>query len=117
MGDHTDRLVDLAAGISREPNPREMDVLLATGELVSIALVAMALCELGVPARSFTGSQVRVRTTNIHRRARITAVETARLREAIDSGLGPVGAGFQGGDDGTQLHGDPPEWHLSLTPA
>ena len=48
MGDHTDRLVDLAAGISREPNPREMDVLLATGEQVSIALLAMALCERGI---------------------------------------------------------------------
>ncbi len=58
MGDSTDRLVDLAAGISREPNPREMDVLLATGEQVSIALVAMALCERGIPARSFTGPQI-----------------------------------------------------------
>ena len=80
MGDSTDRLVDLAAGIAREPNPREMDVLLSTGEQVSIALLAMALCERGVPARSFTGSQVRVRTTNIHRRARITDVETQRLQ-------------------------------------
>ena len=57
MGDSTDRLVDLAAGIAREPNAREMDVLLATGEQVSIALLAMALCERGVPARSFTGSR------------------------------------------------------------
>ena len=87
MGDSTDRLVDLAAGISREPNAREMDVLLSTGEQVSIALVAMALCERGVQARSFTGSQIRVRTTNVHRRARITAVETKRLRETMDAGL------------------------------
>jgi aspartate kinase len=99
MGDHTDRLVDLAAGISREPNPREMDVLLATGEQVSISLLAMALCARGVPARSFTGSQVRVRTTNVHRRARITDVETQRLRETIDAGIVPVVAGFQGIDD------------------
>lgn len=99
MGDHTDRLVDLAAGIAAEPNPREMDVLLSTGEQVSIALVAMALCERGIPARSFTGSQVRVRTTNIHRRARITDVEVARLRETIDAGIVPVVAGFQGIDD------------------
>ena len=56
MGDHTDRLVDLAAGIAREPNPREMDVLLSTGEQVSISLLAMALCERGIPARSFTGA-------------------------------------------------------------
>jgi aspartate kinase len=99
MGDSTDRLVDLAAGIAREPNPREMDVLLSTGEQVSIALLAMALCERGVPARSFTGSQIRVRTTNIHRRARITEVETRRLRETIDAGIVPVVAGFQGIDD------------------
>ena len=57
MGDHTDRLVDLAAGIAREPNAREMDVLLSTGEQVSIALLAMALCERGIPARSFTGPE------------------------------------------------------------
>jgi aspartate kinase len=99
MGDATDRLVDLAAAIAREPSAREMDVLLATGEQVSIALLAMALCEQGIPARSFTGSQVRVRTTNVHRRARITAVETQRLRHALDEGIVPVVAGFQGIDD------------------
>src|SRR5437868_3207422 len=99
MGDSTDRLVDLAAGISREPNPREMDVLLSTGEQVSIALLAMALCERGVPARSFTGSQVRVRTTDAHRRARITDIETHRLRETLAAGIVPVMAGFQGVDD------------------
>ena len=76
-----------------------MDVLLSTGEQVSIALLAMALCERGIPARSFTGSQIRVRTTNIHRRARITEVETRRLRETIDAGIVPVVAGFQGIDD------------------
>jgi aspartate kinase len=90
MGDSTDRLVDLASGIAREPNPREMDVLLSTGEQVSIALLAMALCERGVPARSFTGSQVRVRTTNVHRRARITDIETQRLRHTLDAGIVPV---------------------------
>jgi aspartate kinase len=99
MGDHTDRLVDLAAGIAREPNAREMDVLLSTGEQVSIALLAMALNARGVPARSFTGSQIRVRTTSTHRRARITEVETGRLRQAIDAGMVPVVAGFQGIDD------------------
>jgi aspartate kinase len=99
MGDQTDRLVDLAAGIAREPNPREMDVLLATGEQVSIALLAMALCERGIPARSFTGSQVRVRTTGVHRRARIIAVEVERLRASLERGEVPVVAGFQGVDD------------------
>jgi aspartate kinase len=102
MGDSTDRLVDLANAIAREPNPREMDVLLSTGEQVSIALLAMALCERGIPARSFTGSQLRVRTTAAHRRARITAVETERLRSALATGEVPVVAGFQGIDD----HGD-----------
>ena len=71
----------------------------STGEQVSIALLAMALCERGVPARSFTGSQIRVRTTNVHRRARITDVETKRLRETMDAGIVPVVAGFQGIDD------------------
>jgi aspartate kinase len=99
MGDHTDRLVDLAAGISPEPNSREMDVLLATGEQVSIALLAMALCARGIPARSFTGSQIRVRTTNVHRRARITAVEVERLNATLERGEVPVVAGFQGVDD------------------
>jgi aspartate kinase len=102
MGDSTDRLVDLANAIAREPSPREMDVLLSTGEQVSIALLAMALCERGIPARSFTGSQLRVRTTAAHRRARITAVETERLRDALAAGVVPVVAGFQGVDD----HGD-----------
>ena len=99
MGDSTDRLVDLATSIAREPNPREMDALLSTGEQVSIALLAMALCERGVPARSFTGSQIRVRTTSAHRRARITEVETARLRSTLAAGIVPVVAGFQGIDD------------------
>jgi len=99
MGDHTDRLVDLAAGIAREPNAREMDVLLATGEQISVALLAMALCERGIPARSFTGSQVRVRTTSVHRRARITAVEVERVQATLERGEVPVVAGFQGVDD------------------
>src|SRR4029078_165886 len=75
------------------------DVRVATGEQVSIALLAMALCERGIPARSFTGSQIRVRTTNVHRRARITAVETQRLRETMDAGIVPVVARFHGIDD------------------
>jgi aspartate kinase len=99
MGDATDRLVDLAAGISAEPNAREMDVLLATGEQVSIALLAMALIERGVRARSFTGGQLRVLTTGVHRRARIREVETARVREALAEGVVPIVAGFQGVDE------------------
>jgi aspartate kinase len=98
MGDSTDRLVDLAKQISPEPAPREMDVLLTTGEQVSIALLAMALNARGVPARSFTGGQVRVLTTSAHGRARIENVETERLRAALDEGVVPVVAGFQGVD-------------------
>jgi aspartate kinase len=99
MGDHTDRLVDMARGISPEPTPREMDTLLSTGEQVSIALLAMALNARGVAARSFTGSQVRVRTSNIHTKARIADVETQRLKTALTQGVIPVVAGFQGVDD------------------
>jgi len=98
MGDSTDRLVDLAKAISKEPSPREMDALLATGEQVSVALLAMALNARGVPARSFTGAQVKVLTSSVHSRARITEVETARLRAALDEGVIPVVAGFQGVD-------------------
>ena len=98
MGDSTDRLVDLAKEISPQPSPREMDVLLTTGEQVSVALLAMALNARGVPARSFTGAQVRVLTTSVHGRARIENVETERLRAALDEGVVPVVAGFQGVD-------------------
>ncbi len=98
MGDSTDRLVDLAKQVSPEPAAREMDVLLTTGEQVSIALLTMALSARGVPARSFTGAQVRVLTTSVHGRARIENVETERLRAALDEGVVPVVAGFQGVD-------------------
>jgi aspartate kinase len=98
MGDSTDRLVDLAKQIAPEPLAREMDVLLTTGEQVSVALLAMALNVRGVPARSFTGAQVRVLTTSVHGRARIENVETERLRAALDEGVVPVVAGFQGVD-------------------
>src|SRR4249920_806320 len=75
MGDSTDRLVDLARGICDEPDAREMDVLLSTGEQVSIALLCMALRARGCIARSYTGPQVRVLTSSAHGRARIVEVE------------------------------------------
>ncbi len=99
MGDYTDRLVDMARGISPEPTPREMDALLSTGEQVSIALLAMALNARGVPARSFTGGQVRVRTSSVHTKARIADVETERLKATLAESVIPVVAGFQGVDD------------------
>jgi aspartate kinase len=98
MGDSTDRLVDLARQVCPEPPTREMDVLLSTGEQVSVALLAMALNACGIPARSFTGAQVRVLTSSVHSRARIEEVETARLRAALDAGVVPIVAGFQGVD-------------------
>ena len=96
MGDHTDRLVDLARGICAEPDPREMDVLLSTGEQVSIALLAIALNARGCRARSYTGSQVRVHTSAVPTKARILGIDTERLRRDLDAGVVPVVAGFQG---------------------
>jgi aspartate kinase len=99
MGDSTDRLVDLARGICNEPLAREMDVLLATGEQVSIALLCMALHSIGCAARSYTGGQVRVLTSGAHTRARILDVDTQRLRDDLEQGVVPVVAGFQGIDE------------------
>jgi aspartate kinase len=96
MGDHTDRLVDLANGVCAEPEPRELDVLLATGEQVSIALLAMALNARGCRARSYTGAQVRVLTSAVPTKARILGIDTERLERDIDAGIVPVVAGFQG---------------------
>ncbi|MGH7389566.1 MAG: aspartate kinase [Candidatus Rokuibacteriota bacterium] len=96
MGKTTDGLVALAAQITPTPDPREMDVLLATGEQVTIALLAMALQRLGYKARSFTGPQVGVRTDTAHTRARITRITTERVRAALDAGEIAVVAGFQG---------------------
>jgi len=98
MGDSTDRLVDLARGVCREPDAREMDVLLSTGEQVSTALLCMALREHGCPARSYTGAQVRILTTSAHSRARIEEVEKTRLLADVEKGVVPVVAGFQGVD-------------------
>lgn len=99
MGDSTDRLVDLARGLCAEPDAREMDVLLSTGEQVSMALLCIALRNQGCEARSYTGSQVRIVTTGVHSRARIEKVETERLRADIARGVVPVVAGFQGMDE------------------
>ncbi len=98
MGDSTDRLVDLARELCPEPTPRELDALLATGEQVSVALLAMALNARGAKARSFTGAQVRIVTSSVHTRARIDEVETAALRATLDAGVTPIVTGFQGVD-------------------
>ena len=100
MAGETDRLLGLARVISSHgrPNPRELDVLLATGEQVTIALLCMALEKRGVTARSFTGVQAGIRTDGGHNKARIESVDRTTLLEQVSRGRVPVIAGFQGAD-------------------
>ncbi len=100
MGHTTDELTGLARAISNNPPQREMDMLLATGEQVSIALLAMALNALGVPAVSMTGPQVGILTESAHGRARILEVRTDRLQRLLNDGNVVVVAGFQGTSSG-----------------
>jgi aspartate kinase len=103
MGGTTDSLLGLARAVSAQPPPREMDLLLATGEQVSIALLAMALEALGCPARSFTGAQVPILTDKTHTRARILKIKNDRIRQALESGHVVVVAGFQGVTDDDEI--------------
>ncbi|MFL5329676.1 MAG: aspartate kinase [Gemmataceae bacterium] len=98
-GDTTDELISLAQEISEHPPAREMDMLLATGEQISIALMAMAVQSLGVPAISFTGAQIGITTDSTHTKARIKAIDTRRLRQALVDGHIAIVAGFQGVDE------------------
>ena len=98
MSGETNRLIALAQQIQKEPDPRELDVLIATGEQVTIALLAMALKDLGLKARSYTGSQVRIVTDSAHTKARILSIDEANMRADLDSGHVVVVAGFQGVD-------------------
>ena len=100
MGHTTDQLTGLARAISAQPPQRELDMLLATGEQVSIALLSMALHQLGVPAVSMTGPQAGIVTESAHGRARILEVRTERLRRLLDDGQVVVVAGFQGTSSG-----------------
>ena len=100
MGHTTDELTGLARAISSDPPQREMDMLLATGEQVSIALLSMALHALGVPAVSMTGTQAGIITESAHGRARILEVRSERLRRLLDAGQVVVVAGFQGTSGG-----------------
>ncbi|MFC0337094.1 aspartate kinase [Kushneria avicenniae] len=99
MSGETNRLIELAAQINEEPTPREMDMLVSTGEQVTISLLAMALHQLGVKATSYTGAQIGIRTDSAHTRARIQRIETDELRADLDEGQVVVVAGFQGVDD------------------
>ena len=96
MGDTTDELLDLAHQVSPLPPGRELDMLLTSGERISMALLAMAIHNLGYEARSYTGSQAGVITTSAHGRARIIDVTPGRLRNALDEGAIAIVAGFQG---------------------
>jgi aspartate kinase len=96
MGDTTDELLDLAQQVSPLPPPRELDMLLTSGERISMALLAMAIANLGASARSFTGSQAGVITDSVHGRARIIDVTPGRISEALGEGHIAIVAGFQG---------------------
>ena len=96
MGTSTDKLNKLAESISKNPNSRELDMLLSTGEQVTISLLSMSLNEYGIPAISMTGSQVGIITESIHGKARILDIKTERIQSYIDQGYVVVVAGFQG---------------------
>ncbi|MTZ12335.1 aspartate kinase [Stutzerimonas degradans] len=98
MSGETNRLIDLAKQISDQPVARELDVMVSTGEQVTIALLAMALIKRGVPAVSFTGNQVRILTDSAHTKARILQIDSQRIQRELKAGRVVVVAGFQGVD-------------------
>ncbi|MCW2267510.1 Aspartokinase [compost metagenome] len=99
MSGETNRLIDLAKKISDQPVPRELDVIVSTGEQVTIALLAMALIKRGIPAVSYTGNQVRILTDSAHNKARILQIDDQKIRADIKAGRVVVVAGFQGVDE------------------
>ena len=98
MAGETNRLIALAKQIQEHPDPRELDVIATTGEQVTIGLLAMALMEQGVHAKSYTGWQVRVLTDSAFTRSRIIEIDDAKIREDLKNGFVVVVAGFQGID-------------------
>lgn len=99
MSGETNRLIEMARQINPQPSEREMDVLVSTGEQVTIALLAMALEKLDQPARSYTGAQVRILTDSAHTKARIREIDTQRIQGDLQAGRVVVVAGFQGMDE------------------
>jgi aspartate kinase len=99
MSGETNRLIGLAQQVQATPDPRELDVLVSTGEQVTIALLCMALKKRGVDARSYTGSQVRILTDNAHTKARIQSIDEENMRADLSAGRVVVVAGFQGVDE------------------
>lgn len=98
MSGETNRLIGLAKAITPEPDPRELDMMVSTGEQVTIALLAMALKKIGVDARSYTGSQVAIRTDSAFTKARIEAIDDVKMRADLDQRRVVIVAGFQGVD-------------------
>lgn len=99
MSGETNRLIGLAHEITTRPNPREMDVIMSTGEQVTIGLLAIAIEKLGVPAVSYTGGQVKIETDNAHMKARIKKIDDEKIRADLKAGKIVVVAGFQGADE------------------
>ncbi len=99
MSGETNRLTSLAAEMQASPNDREMDVLLSTGEQVTMSLLSMALHNLGCPARSYTGGQVKILTDSTHTKARIREIDDASIKQDLEAGRVVVVAGFQGVDE------------------
>jgi aspartate kinase len=103
MSGETDRLLSLAHEITAAPAERETDVLLSSGERVTIALLSIALNSMGYPAKAFTGRQVGIVTDNVHTKARIERVGGERVKESLKQGVIPVIAGFQGISEGSDV--------------
>ena len=103
MSGETNRLLGLARELTSNPSPRELDVLVSTGEQVSMALLAMALHKRGIDALSLKGSQVAIRTDSFHSKARIQSIDDRRLRAELDQGRVVVVAGFQGVDENGEV--------------
>ena len=98
MSGETNRLIALAKEFQANPEPRELDVMVSTGEQVSVALLSMALVDLGIKAKSYTGSQVRILTDNAYTKARILKIDEEKIRADLDAGYVVAVAGFQGAD-------------------
>jgi len=103
MSGETNRLIALAKEIQAHPDPRELDVMVSTGEQVTIALLSMALLDLGLKARSYTGRQVRILTDSAYTKARIVKIDEERIRADLSNGYVIVVAGFQGEDEGGNI--------------
>jgi aspartate kinase len=103
MSGETNRLIALAKEVQAQPDPRELDVIAATGEQVTIGLLSMALMDIGVKARSYTGGQVKVLTDSAFTKARIVSIDEGNIRRDLETGHVVVVAGFQGVDEAGRI--------------